>query len=206
MQKDKYSNLADNGTIETAKQALEKNGFSVIITENIEEAKKKVYELIPEGKEVMTATSTTLDQMGLTDEINDSGKYNSIKLQLTKLDREKDNLKMQQLGAAPEYVIGSVHAVTTDGKVIIASNTGSQLPSYSYGASHVVWVVSTKKITKDLDDGIKRVYEHVLPLESIRVQKAYGMPNSEIKKMLIIHKEINPERITIVFVKEDLGF
>lgn len=206
MENKKYNTLASDKTINATIANLKTNGINAVVVSSREDAKKEIYKFIPEGAEVMTATSATLDQMGLTDEINDSGKFNSIKSQLTKLDREKDSLKMQQLGAAPEYVIGSVHAVTTDGKVIIVSNTGSQLPSYSYGASHVVWVVSTKKITKDLNDGINRAYEHILPLESVRVQKAYGMPNSEIKKMLVIHKEINPERITIVFVKEDLGF
>lgn len=206
MENKKYNTLASDKTIDATIANLKTNGINAVVVSSKEDAKKEIYKLIPEGAEVMTATSTTLDQMGLTDEINDSGKFNSIKSQLMKLNRDKDQLKMQQLGAAPEYVIGSVHAVTTDGKVIIVSNTGSQLPSYSYGASHVVWVVSTKKITKDLDDGINRAYEHILPLESVRVQKAYGMPNSEIKKLLIINKEINPERITIVFVKEDLGF
>jgi len=121
------------------------------------------------------------------------------------MDRKTQGLEMQKLGAAPEWAVGSVHAVTEDGKVIIASASGSQLPSYAYGSSHVVWVVGSQKIVKDLDEGMKRVREYVLPLESERAMKAYGQPSS-INKLLILNKEANPGRITMVIVKEKLGF
>jgi len=206
MNKNNYTTLATDEVINTTKLSLEKNGFNVKIAVNGNDAKNIAISLLPQNSEVMTATSVTLESLGLDKAINDSAKYNSVKSKLMLLDRKKDSLEMQKLGAAPEYVIGSVHAVTQDGKVIIASNTGSQLPSYSYGATKVIWVVSTKKITKDLEDGMKRLNNHVLQLESIRVQKAYGMPSSEIKKILIINKELNPTRITIIFVKEDLGY
>lgn len=204
-----YTKLADNQAIQRTISALRENGISTEVVNTGKEVKEKVLELIPEGSEVMTATSTTLDQLGLTTELNDSGRFISTKSELKDLKRETDHRRMQQIGAAPEYMVGSVHAVTEDGKVVIASNTGSQLPGYVYGADHVIWVVSTKKIVKDLDSAIKRVYEHVLPLESERAReayKAYGVTGSNVSKLLIINNEVNPERIKLIFVKEDLGF
>lgn len=202
-----FSQLATETTINTTKKSLEANGINVLIAENGEKAKELALSLIPEGVEVMTATSTTLDQLGLTTQFNDTGKYNSVKSQLAKLNRETDSLKMQKLGAAPEYVIGSIHAVTEDGKIIVASGSGSQLPAYSYGASHVVWLVSTKKIVEHTDSGMKRIYEHILPQEDARMKKVYG-PNagSSPRKLLIINQELNPNRIHLVFIKQDLGF
>ncbi len=99
-----------------------------------------------------------------------------------------------------------MHAVTEDGKVLIASNSGSQLPAYAYGSGHVIWVVGAQKIVKNLDEGIKRIYEHSLPLESERARKAYGVPGSAVNKLLIINKEIIPGRITMILTKEKLGF
>ena len=122
------------------------------------------------------------------------------------MDRNTQGLEMQRLGAAPEFVIGSVHAVTQDGKVMIASNSGSQLPAHAYGSSNVIWVVGIQKIVKNIDEGFKRIYEHSLPLESERARKAYNMPGSFVSKILIINKEIKPGRITIIFVPEILGF
>ena len=142
-----WNKLPTDEIIEKTKAALNSNGINVEIVNTGEEAKNKVLELIPEGSEVMTATSTTTDQIGLTEELN-SEKYNSTKKELSKLNRETDHRKMQQIGAAPEYIVGSIHAVTQDGKVIIASNSGSQLPGYVYGADHVIWVVRRYRYKK----------------------------------------------------------
>lgn len=204
-----YIKLADDQIIKQTIEALKTNGIHAEVIETGEEAKERILELIPQGSEVMTATSTSLDQLGLTVELNDTDKYTSTKKELKQINRETDHRKMQQIGAAPEYIVGSVHAVTEDGKVVIASNTGSQLPGYVYGADHVIWVVSTKKITPNLDSAINRIYEHVLPLESARAReayKAYGVTGSNVSKLLIINKEVNLERIRLIFVKEDLGF
>ncbi len=202
-----YNTLADKNKVDATIKALSANGINALSVENSEEAKKKVLELIPQGSEVMTMTSVSEDSTGISKEINESGKYNATKPKLMKMDRNTQSLEMQKLGAAPEYATGSVHAVTEDGKVLIASNTGSQLAAYVYGSAHVIWVVGTQKITKDLDDAMKRIYDYVLPLESARLNKAYNLTSgSFVSKLLIINKEINPQRITIIFVNEILGF
>jgi hypothetical protein len=147
--------------------------------------------------------------IGVSDEITSSGKYTSVKNELAKMNRETQHREMQRLGAAPEYAVGSAHAVTTDGKVIVVSNTGSQLPAYAYGSDHVIWVVGGQKIVKNLEEARKRIYEYVLPLESVRARKAYGLPedwHSNVRKELIINSEAVPHRLTVVIVKEKLGF
>lgn len=187
--------------------ALAKNGISAEFVQTGEEAKEKVFEKIPEGAEIMNMSSVTLDTLGISKEIMESGKYSSVKNELNKLDRAKDSLQMQKLGAAPEYAVGSVHAVTTDGKVFVASNTGSQLPAYVYGSSHVIWVVGTQKIVKDSDEAMKRIYDYILPLESVRLNKQYNInTGSFVSKLLIFNREINKDRIHIIFVNEKLGF
>lgn len=200
-----WNQLADNQTLETTIEALKQNNIDVIVAENGMEAKKKVLEILPENCEVMTMTSTTCDIIGLTAEINNSTKYNSVKNKLMKMDRATQKPEMQKLGSAPEYTIGSVHAVTQDGKVLIASQSGSQLPAYIYGSSHVIWIVGTQKIVKNTDEAMKRIYEYVLPLENERAQKVYGK-GSAVNKLLIINKEIIPQRLTMILAKEPLGF
>ncbi len=204
-----WNTIPSDEIIQKTIDALKNNGISALVVPSSDEAKKKVLELIPEGSEVMTATSTTLNQIGLTEELNDSGKYKSTKSELKELNRETDHRQMQRIGAAPEFIAGSVHAVSQDGKVFVASNTGSQMPGYVYGADKVIWVVSAKKIVANQEDALKRIYDHVLPLESARAReayKAYGVSGSNVSKLLIFNKEVNPERITLIFVKEDLGF
>src|SRR5258708_2300207 len=126
----KWTQLADKATIEKTIAALAANNIEAVFVESEEEAKQKALELIPQGAEVMNMTSRTLDTIGISKEIVESGKYNAVRNLLAKMDRKTQGLEMQKLGAAPEYAIGSVHAVTQDGKVLIASQTGSQLPAY----------------------------------------------------------------------------
>ena len=203
-----YQSLAEKKDLDITVKNLTENGFDTLVVSNAVEAKAKILELIPEKSEVMTMSSETLRLSGITEEINTSGKFYSIKNKLTKMNRETDSLKMQKLGSAPEYAVGSVHAVTTDGHVFIASNTGSQLPAYVYGSAHVIWVVGTQKIVKDDAEALTRIYDYILPKESVRLAKQYNNPDlkSNVSKLLIINKEIKPGRITIILVKEKLGF
>ncbi len=194
----------DDVIIQTA-EALAKNGMQTEVVTTGEEAKKRVLDLVPEGAEVFTMTSKTLDAIGIPETINKSGKYNSVRNKLMSQDTPPREKKVT--GTTPEYAVVSVHALTQDGKAMIASNTGSQLAADVYGADHVIWVVGAQKIVKDMDSGIKRIYEHVLPLEADRANKAYNITSgSFVSKLLVVNKEINPERIKIIIVKEALGF
>jgi hypothetical protein len=112
---------------------------------------------------------------------------------------------MQKLGATPETIIGSVHAVSETGSVIVASSSGSQLGPYASTAAKVVWIVGAQKIVPTLEEGLKRIEEYSLPLEDQRALKAYGM-HSSVNKLLVINREMNPNRTTMIIVKENLGF
>jgi len=200
-----FSKLASEKSINTAKEALIKAGINVLVAENGAEAKETVLRMIPAGAEVMNMQSVTVNTIGLADEINKPGKFNSVRNKFATMDKATQGLEMQKLGAAPEWAIGSVHAVTEDGKVVIVSNTGSQLPAYAFGSSHVIWVVGSQKIVKNIKEAFKRISDYVLPLENARAMKAYGQ-GSNVSKELVINKEVNPGRLTMIIVKEKLGF
>jgi L-lactate utilization protein LutC len=202
--KDKWIKLANKRTIEKTMSALKENGIDAVYFNSVVEAKQEALQLLPEGAEVMTMTSTTLETLNIAKEINSSGRYNSVRNKLESPNKEEVNTR--KLGAAPEWTIGSVHAVTQDGKIVIASNTGSQLPAYAHGSKKVIFIIGTQKIVRNLDKAFKRIYEHSLPLESERAKKAYGVPGSSVNKMLIINREIQPERIKVIFVNAVLGF
>lgn len=143
--------------------------------------------------------------MGIAEEIDKSGRYDSVREKLVMMNRKTQGREMEKLGATPEYMIGSVHAVTETGHVVIASKTGSQLAGYVAAAAHIIWVVGTRKIVPTLEDGMERVEEYTLPLESARALKAYGVESS-INKLLIVNKEFMTGRTTMILVKENLGF
>lgn len=204
-----YDSLPSQEVLDTTVEALKKNGMNAVVVDSAAEAKQKVQELVPAKAEVMTMTSITLQETGIEELINNSGEYDSVKKDLEKMNRDTDGKKMQQLGAAPDWAMGSVHALTQNGQAVIASNTGSQLPAYVYGSPHVIWVVGAQKIVKNLDEAEERLEQHIVPQETERARAAYGLPDTfhtNISKLLIVNKEITPDRITVIIVKEKLGF
>jgi len=198
-----FARLASDEQIERTVKALENNGIKAFVVASGEEAKQKLFALLPDKAEVFTATSVTLDSLGIPAEVDN--RCNSVRLRLAKMNPKNEWRETVKLGAVPEYILGSVHAVTETGSVIIGSATGSQLAGYSSGAAKVIWVVGAQKIVPTLDDGNKRLYEYCLPLEDARALKVYGV-NSVANKILIVHKETTPGRIRMIIVKEKLGF
>ena len=202
---EQYSRLASDTQIQRTAQSLEARGIYTIIAANGEETRTKLLELLPERAEVFLGSSTTLKELGLNEIVDNSDRFNSVRVRLAKMDRDKQSREMIKMGAVPEYIIGSVHAVTEDGSVVIASNTGSQLAPYAASAAHVIWVVGSQKIVRTLEEGFERVYQYAFPLEDARLMKEYGV-HSSVNKMLIIHREVIPGRTTMILVKEKLGF
>lgn len=202
----KWTDLPSDEALEKTIKALGGNGIEAQVVKTPEEAKKEVLKLIPHGAEIMTMTSRTLEAIGVLPQINESGDYDAVRPKLMAMDRATQGVAMKKLGAAAEWSIGSVNAVTEDGRVVFASNTGSQLSGYAYGSTHVIWVVGTQKIVKNLDEAFFRINDYVLPLEAERINKKLGAPGSYVSKMLIFNQEITTDRIKIIFVKEKLGF
>ena len=165
--------------------------------------------MLPAGAEVFTQTSITVETTGLAKEINESGRYQSVRNALNSMNPQTQAREMRKLGAAPDFAVGSAHAVTKKGTVIIASNTGSQLPAYAYGAGTLIWVVGAQKIVKDDDEGLRRIREYVVNVETERARKAYGLPadwKSFYSKILLFNREVAPGRVKLVLVNEALGF
>ena len=200
-----YAKLASDAQIDRTVKALEANGIHALVATDGAEARKILFELLPAGAEVFISSSTTLNTLGITDEIDKSDRLDSVRVKLSKMDKKTQNRDMQKLGATPEYILGSVHAVTETGSAIIASASGSQLAGYASAAAHVVWVVGAQKIVPTIEDGMKRLQEYTYPLEDARALKVYGV-NSGINKLLVVNREITPGRITMIIVKENLGF
>lgn len=200
-----FAKLASDEQIERTAKALEARNINVLIAANGEEARRMFFELVPEGAEVFLGASVTLETLGIKDEIDNSGKYDALRPRMWAMDRATQGREIRKLGAGPDYAAGSVHAVTEDGQVLIASNTGSQLGPYASGAGTVIWVVGAQKLVKDLEEGLRRLEEYTVPLEDVHMQQLYNA-HTNLSKLLIVNKEIRPGRITMIIVKEELGY
>lgn len=163
------------------------------------------FELVPDGAEVFLGASVTLEQLGIKEIIDKSGRFDAVRPRMFAMDRTTQAREIRKLGGAPDYAAGSVQAVTEDGQVLIASKTGSQLGPYAAGAGRVIWVVGAQKIVKDLDEGLQRINEYSVPREEEHMQQLYRA-GTALNKILIINGEIRPERATMILVKAEVGF
>jgi hypothetical protein len=200
-----FSRLNSVERLNSVAQALNHNGFQAQSVETGAEARQIVASLLPEGAEVFNNTSRTLESIGVADDIERSGRYEPLRLRLFGMDREMQAREMRVLAAAPDYVVGSAHAVTEEGSLLIASASGSQLGPIVSGAAHVILVIGGQKVVADLEAGIRRIYEYSLPLEDRRARDAYGLP-SGVNNILIMNKVVAPDRVTAILVHEVLGF
>ena len=175
------------------------------MVDDLDAARDAVLARIPLGSSVMTNTSATLQATGIADAIDTvNGPFESIRNRLLALDYSTSLQEMKAVAGQPDFSLGSVHAITHDGVLVIASATGSQLASYAWGAAIVVFVVGAQKLVPTLEAARDRIYRHSLPLEDARAYAAYGQ-NSRVGKILEIHEE-NPGRIHVVLIRQAIGF
>jgi hypothetical protein len=201
----RWGTVADDARVKRTMAALEAHGISVLRASDTAAAKRIVLDLIPDGSQVHQGASQSLDVIGITDEIEKSGRHEPIRPRIWSMDRKTQGDEIRRLGAAPDFMLGSVHAVTETGSLLAASMSGSQLGPYVSGAGRVILVVGTQKIVSDLEEGLRRIDEYAYPLEDARAQAAYGI-RSAVNKVVVINREITPGRITVVLVDEVLGF
>jgi L-lactate utilization protein LutC len=201
---DRYTTLPDEQTLEATVVALEEHGYSVEVVDDLDAARVAALARIPEGASVMTNTSVTLEETGIAAAVNNDGPYESMRNKLMALDFATQLQEMKAIGGQPDYSVGSVHAITRDGTLVIASASGSQLASYAWGAANVIFVVGAQKLVPTLAAAHDRIYEHSLKLEDTRALAAYGQ-NSSVGKILEVHQEL-PGRIHVVLVRQVVGF
>ena len=201
-----WNRIPEQATIEKTMDGMHQRNFNPILVPDRKSALAKLKELLHAGAEVMTGSSTTLDEIGFT-HLLISGQH-PWRNWKDRILAEKDPAKqgdLRRLSTTAEYFIGSVQAVTESGQVLGTDATGSRQGGYVFSAKNIIWVAGVNKIVSDLDMAFRRLHEHCVPLEDARMKKA-GFPGTSIGKMVVYEREAVPNRISTILVKEKLGF
>jgi hypothetical protein len=184
--------------------ALRSHRIEAVIVENGDDARRAVLGMIPEGAEVHSGKSKTLEDVGLYKELVESGRYDAIRPRIFAMDRKTQGREIRKLTAAPDFMLGSVAAITLEGTLVAASATGSQLAGYAAGGGRLILVVGSQKIVPDLEAALRRIDEIVFPYENGRVQAQLNV-DTILEKVLLIYGEWNAGRTTVVLVREPVG-
>ena len=195
---------ASDDVIERAANALRASNIEVVVVDTGAEAREAVLARVPEGSEVHSAKSRTLEDIGVYDDLHEPGRFDAIRPKLYAMDRATQGREMRKLGAAPDTIVGSVNAITEDGALVAASALGNQLGSYAGGAGRVILVVGSQKFVPDIDTALGRIRDVVFPYEDERVRERMGV-STKLEKVLIIFGEWVEGRTTVIIVREPVG-
>jgi len=199
-----FASPSSEKLLQQVSERIRERNINVLIVNNGKEARQAVLELIPQGSEVHSAKSKTLQDSGIFDTLMDPNQYNALRHQTMKMDRKTQMREIRKLTAAPDYMLGSVQAITEDGILVDASATGSQLAAYASTAGKVILVVGSQKIVPDIETALRRIREYVLPWEDAQVRKAINM-GTYVGKILIIEREWVSDRTIVILVREPIG-
>jgi hypothetical protein len=183
---------------------LRERNFEVVIVDSAAEAKDAVMARIPAGAQVHSGKSKTLEDSGVFQELMESDRYDFIRRRTMKMDRATQGDEIRRLSSAPDVMLGSVHAVTQAGQLVVTSASGSQIGPYASGAGKLILVVGSQKIVPDLDTAFRRIEEYVFPWEDARLREQIGI-GTAITRTLIIDRDFRPGRTTIILVREPIG-
>lgn len=201
-----WKTIPSQEIIKKTAENLTNHGFQTSVVSNKSEAMKVLSELLPEKAEIMVGSSTSLDQIGFSEAL-ESGKKGWInkKAEVWSENDEQKRNQLRRTALTSQYYLASANAVTEDGVIVAVDATGSRVGAYPLAAENLILVVGANKITKNLDEAMTRIREYVFPLEDERAQKAYGS-GSTFGKWVIMEREVNPGRVKVILVEEELGF
>jgi len=199
-----FATAVSEEIIQRVAQRIRERNIEVIVVDDGEQARKIVLERIPEGAEVHSAKSQTLKDAGIFDIINDESHYNAIRPRYLKMDRKTQAREIRKLISAPDYMLGSVNAITEEGILVLTSASAGQIGPYASTAGKVILVVGSQKIVPDLETALKRIHAYVLPWEDAQLRRVLNI-GSFVGKTLLIEREGVEGRMTVILVRQPIG-
>lgn len=199
-----FATPASDSQLEELSTRLRARNFDLVVVDTADEARAAALARIPVGAEVHTGKSKTLEDTGIFKALMEPGRYDFVRNRLRGMDRQAMREAMRTMGATPEYMLGSVHAVTEAGQLVAASASGSQLGPYAAGANHLILVIGSQKLVPNLDAALTRIREYVQPYEDARMREQMGI-GTRLARVLILEQEWAPGRTTVILVREPVG-
>ena len=203
---EKHDQLASDEEVQKAVENLEESGFNVKVVEDRDEALKEIKDEIPENSSVMNGHSTTLEEIGFIDYLNEGDhNWENLPGKIWSIDDDEKRNEERRKATTADYFLGSVNAVAgEDGSLVAADLSGSRVGGYPFSAGNVVIVTGTNKIVGDVEDARDRLWNYAYEFENQRAQEEYSM-ESAVAKEFLYHGE-SGDRTTVILVKEKLGF
>jgi hypothetical protein len=199
-----FTTPAAEETLQHVVAKLHERNIEAVIVDSGDDARKLVLERLPKGAEVHSGKSKTLQEAGIFDLLQDPDEYDFLRARYMKMDRKTQAREIRKMISSPDFMLGSVNAVTEDGILVAVSATGSQLGPYASAAGKIILVIGSQKVVPDLETALRRMRDYVLPWEDAQVRQVVPA-GSFVGKILIIEREWVPGRMEVILVRKPIG-
>jgi len=202
--------------VDTAKymiDILKHKGFDTHYAKDLQEAKNKVLEIIPEKVSIGLGGSITIEQMNILDTLR-SNKYKLI-------DRYQEcsheqHIKFYKDALLADYFLTGANAVTKEGEIVCTDCSGNRVAAMIFGPERVIIVVGVNKLVENIDEALKRI-KNIAPLNAKRNNhntpctvtgkcERCNQPESMCNYTGIIHNGKRFEgRTTVIVIADEVG-
>ena len=208
-----------NAKIVSILKNLKKRNIEGYYAETSEEARRIALSMVEEGSVVSWGGSKTLDDTGLRQELFELEKAGKITIIDPYSQKDPDDsYEARRQGLLADVYFLSTNAITIDGELANIDATGNRVAALTFGPKKVIVVAGLNKMTDNLEDAIKRVKEVACPKNAERLGKKTPcaltghccdclLPTETICATIVTTRfNLNPGRINVILVNEDLGF
>jgi hypothetical protein len=209
-----------NKQLEAVVERLNRNRFDAVLVGNIDEARKKILEIVPAHATVGVANSVTIRQLGIVKVLQERGTTvldpvaPSYGLAEFKEEMIMPNLLKATLGS--DVFISGTNALTEDGKLVNVDGLGNRVAGIIFGARTSIVVVGRNKIVKNIDEALDRIKNTItptltkrrnLPLPCAKAGKCVdcSMPERACNITVIIEKRPPLTDLKVIVIDDDLG-
>jgi hypothetical protein len=188
--------------------------YNAQYAENLEDARKLVLDMIPEGASIALGGSETLSAMNIIDTLR-SDTYRLFDRYAKRPHDEIVELMRQSLLA--DVLLTGTNAITRQGELVNLDCSGNRVAPMIFGPKKVIIVAGANKVVDTLDDAMKRV-KQIAPMNSKRIKhetpciETGRCMDCRVKKRIcnyltvIYHGMKFDGRLNIIMVAEETGF
>jgi len=202
-----------NKRVQKTFESLQKRFFKAIVTENSEGACEIIHGLVSPPDIVAKGDSASIDEIGIVSSLRQRGHtvidpFESPQITFEKL---RETLCV-------DLFLTSANAVTLNGDIILVDGTGNRVAATVFGPKKVVIVIGKNKIVDTIEDGFRRVTSICAPINWHKFGRTATpcaqtgfcsdchSPDRSCRVYLTISFKPRKSDITVILVKEDLGF
>jgi L-lactate utilization protein LutB len=200
--------------IDEIQSGLRKRNMTGYHVKDRTEAYATAMQMIPPQSTVGFGGSVTLEEIGILDALRT--RKDITLLDRTKVQKPADQMALYRKMFSCDIFLSSTNAITLKGQLVNVDGRGNRVAMITYGPKKVIIIAGHNKITSNLDAAMVRLRTVACPLNLRRVNKLSQKSSlfSSQKwteetiwgQISIIERQLDPERIHVILVDEDLGF